>query len=148
MNLRRDHLAGGAFVAAALLVFAVSGDLPLGSMSMPGAGLMPKLVTGLMLLFAGIVVLRASGSPPLAGTSWADLPHAARLVIVTAACVALYEPLGFLLTMSLLLFSLVFLVERRPILPSLAFSVGVTVFAYVLFGTLLKSPLPRGVLGF
>ena len=50
--------------------------------------------------------------------------------------------------MSLLLFGLIFIVERKPILPALAFSVGVTVFAYVLFGTLLKSPLPRGVLWF
>ena len=50
--------------------------------------------------------------------------------------------------MSLLLFALTWLIERRPILPAAAFSVGVTVFAYVLFGTMLKSPLPRGVLGF
>ena len=62
--------------------------------------------------------------------------------------VRIYEPLGFLATMSLLLFSLVFIVERKPILPAAAFSVGVTVFAYVLFGTLLRSPLPRGLLGF
>jgi hypothetical protein len=148
VNLRRDHLAGGVFVTAALLVFAVSGDLPLGSMAMPGAGLMPKLVTSLMLAFGVIVLLRAGESPPLAQVSWADLPHAVRVIAVTAAGVALYEPLGFLVTMSLLLFSLVFIVERKPILPALAFSVGVTVFAYVLFGTLLKSPLPRGVFWF
>jgi hypothetical protein len=148
VNLRRDHLAGGVFVAAAVLVFAVSGDLPLGSMAMPGAGLMPKLVTSLMLAFGVIVLLRAGESPPLAQVSWADLPHAVRVIAVTAVGVALYEPLGFLATMSLLLFSLVFIVERKPILPALAFSVGVTVFAYVLFGTLLKSPLPRGVFWF
>jgi hypothetical protein len=148
VNLRRDHLAGGAFVAAGLLVFAVSGDLPVGSMAMPGAGMMPKLVTSLMLAFGVIVLLRAGGSPPLAKVSWADLQHAVRLIAITAVGVALYEPLGFLATMSLLLFSLVFIVERKPILPAAAFSVGVTVFAYVLFGTLLKSPLPRGLLGF
>ena len=67
---------------------------------------------------------------------------------VTAAAIALYEWLGFLATMSLLLFSLVFIVERKPILPAAVFSVGVTVFAYVLFGTLLKSPLPRGIFWF
>jgi hypothetical protein len=148
VNLRRDHLAGGAFVAIGLLVFAVSGDLPLGSMAMPGAGLMPKLVTSLMLAFGVIVLLRASESPPLAEVSWADLPHAVRLIAATAAGVALYELLGFLVTMSLLLFSLIFIVERKPILPAAVFSVGVTVFAYVLFGTLLKSPLPRGVFWF
>ena len=148
VNLRRDHLAGGAFVVVGLLVFAVSGDLPVGSMAMPGAGMMPKLVTSLMLVFGGIVLLRAGESPPLAEVSWADVPHAVRLIAVTAIGVALYEPLGFLATMSLLLFSLIFIVERKPLLPAAAFSIGVTVFAYVLFGTLLKSPLPHGLLGF
>ena len=81
-------------------------------------------------------------------SSWADLSHAVRVIAVTAAGIALYEWLGFLATMSLLLFSLIFIVERKPLLPALAFSVGVTVFAYVLFATLLKSPLPRGLLGF
>jgi hypothetical protein len=146
--LRRDHLAGGLFVAAGLLVFAVSGDLPVGSMAMPGAGMMPKLVTSLMLAFGVIVLLRAGESPPLAEVSWADLAHAVRVIAVTACAIALYEWLGFLATMSLLLFSLVFIVERKPILPAAVFSVGVTVFAYVLFGTLLKSPLPRGLLWF
>jgi hypothetical protein len=109
---------------------------------------MPKLVTSLMLAFGAIVLLRAGESPPLAEVSWADLPHAVRLVAVTAAGVLLYEPLGFVATMSLMLFSLIFVVERKPILPAAAFSVGVTAFAYVLFGTLLKSPLPRGVFWF
>ena len=148
MILRRDHLAGGVFVAAGLLVFAVSGDLPVGSMAMPGAGMMPKLVTSLMLAFGVIVLLRAGESPPLAEVSWADLAHATRVIAVTAGAIALYEWLGFLATMSLLLFGLIFIVERKPILPAAAFSVGVTVFAYVLFGTLLKSPLPRGLLWF
>jgi Tripartite tricarboxylate transporter TctB family len=148
VNLRRDHLAGAVFVAAGLLLFAVSGDLPMGSMAMPGAGMMPKLVITLMLAFAAIVLLRAVESPPLAEVSWADLPHAVRLVAVTAVGVALYELLGFLVTMSLLLFGLIFIVERKPLLPAAAFSIGVTVFAYVLFGTLLKSPLPRGVFWF
>ena len=92
MILRRDHLAGGLFVAAGLLVFAVSGDLPVGSMAMPGAGMMPKLVTSLMLAFGVIVLLRAGESPPLAEVSWADLTHAARVIAVTAA-ESPYEPL-------------------------------------------------------
>src|SRR6185369_7691363 len=101
-------------------------DLPVGSMAMPGAGMMPKLVTSLMLVFGGIVLLRAGESPPLAEVSWADVPHAVRLIAVTAIGVALYEPLGFLATMSLLLFSLIFIVERKPLLPAAAFSIGVT----------------------
>ena len=39
-------------------------------------------------------------------------------------------------------------VDPKGIVRAAAFSVGVTVFAYVLFATLLKSPLPPGPFGF
>ena len=50
--------------------------------------------------------------------------------------------------MSLLLFVLTFFIERRRFCRAAAFSVGVTRSAYLLFGTLLKSPLPHGLLWF
>ena len=53
-------------------------------------------------------VLRAGESVPLAAVSWRDVPHAARIVAVTAVAIALYQTLGFLLTMALLLFALIF----------------------------------------
>jgi hypothetical protein len=34
------------------------------------------------------------------------------------------------------------------LLVSAAFSIGVMVLAYTLFGLLLKTPLPRGIMGF
>jgi hypothetical protein len=148
MILRRDHIAGGLFVVAAVTVLAVSGDLPVGSMGMPGAGMMPKLVLGLMIVFGLILVVRGSESPSIATVSWSDLPHATQVVVLTTAAVALYTLLGFIITMSLMLFSFLVVVERRSFLPATSFSIGVTVFAYFLFSTLLKSPLPQGLLGF
>ncbi|MBV8419355.1 MAG: hypothetical protein JOZ26_05030, partial [Hyphomicrobiales bacterium] len=59
MILRSDHIAGGVFVAFGLLVFALSGDLPVGTLSFPGAGMMPKLVAGLVILFGLLLILRA-----------------------------------------------------------------------------------------
>jgi Tripartite tricarboxylate transporter TctB family len=148
VTLRTDHVAGGAFIGIGALVLAVSGDLPFGTLASPGAGMLPTLVTGLMIAFGVLLCLGGAGSAPFAAMAWSELPHAARVLAVTAAAVATYTWLGFVLTMSLLLFALTWLVERRPILPAAAFSIGVTLFAYVLFGTMLKSPLPRGVLGF
>ena len=148
MTLRRDHVVGCVFLAAGLFVYAVSGDLPLGSMAMPGAGMMPKLLVGLMMAFGLILLVRAGDSPPFAEIAWADLPHAARVVAVTGVAIALYEPLGFVVTVAALLFCLTFVVERRPILNAAVFSLGVTGLAYFLFSTLLKSPLPRGILGY
>ena len=145
MTLRRDHVAGGAFIVGGALILAVSGDLPFGTLASPGAGMLPKLVIGLMMAFGVILLLRAGDSPPFAAVAWGDLPHAARVIAVAAAAVALYVPLGFVATMSLLLFGLTYAVERKPLLISALFSVGVTAIAYLLFNTLLKSPLPRGL---
>ncbi len=90
MTLRRDHVAGGAFVVAGALILAVSGDLPFGTLASPGAGMLPKLVIALMVGFGAILLVRAGDSPPVATLAWDDLPHAARVIAVTAAGIALY----------------------------------------------------------
>jgi len=146
--LRRDHIAGGAFIAAGVILYAISGDLPFGAWSMPGAGMMPKLVIALMVLFGLILVVRAADSPPLAEIDWHDFGHAARVVAVTAAATALYTTAGFLITMTALIFVLLVFVERKNVLGSAALSLGIVVIAYLLFGTLLKSPLPQGFMWF
>jgi len=146
--LRRDHVAGGIFVAAGLAAYALSGDLPFGTIAMPGAGMLPKLTIALMILFGLILVARACGSPPWSEVAWADLPHAVRVIVATSVGIALYERLGFFFTMTLLLFGLLLVVEKQAVARAALFSVGVSAFAYVLFGTLLKSTLPQGPFGF
>ena len=148
MTLRRDHVAGGAFVVAGVLILAVSGDLPFGTLASPGAGMLPKIVIALMMAFGLILLLRAGESPPFVAVAWGDLPHAVRVIVLAAAAIALYVPLGFLPTMALLLFGLIYGVERKPLLNAALFSAGVTAVAYLLFSTLLKSPLPRSPLWF
>jgi hypothetical protein len=148
MILRADHVVGGAFIAFGVLVFAISGDLPFGRLSAPSAGMMPKLVTGLMMLLAGLVIIGAAGSREFAEIEWSDGGHAAFLVVITAAAVAMYQPLGFLITMTLLVFTLLVVVERRKVWHAAAYSIGLTLFAYWLFGKALKSPLERGLLWF
>jgi putative tricarboxylic transport membrane protein len=148
MNLRRDHVAGGAFVGGGALVLALSGDLPFGTLGSPGAGMMPKLVIAFLILFGAILFVRAGESPSLASIEWADIRHALPVLAVAAAAATVYTMLGFLLTIPLLLFLLVYIVERQPLLPALAFSVGTTALAYGLFGVLLRTGLPRGLWGF
>ena len=142
MILRRDHIAGGAFIVAGALLFAFSGDLPFGTLASPGAGMMPKLVLQLLMAFGALLVLRAGESPPLAEIAWGDFRHAATVMAAAAVATALYTVIGFVLSVSVLLFTLLYFVERRPFWRALAVSVGVTVGSYLLFNTLLKSPLP------
>ena len=148
MTLRSDHIAGGAFIAFGILVFALSGDLPFGSLSAPGAGMMPKLLIVLMIVFGIVLVIGGAASQPLAEIDWSDRNHALMLVAITAVAIALYQWLGFILTMTLLVFTLLTVVERRGVWRAAAYSVGVTVIAWWVFAKALKAPLERGILGF
>jgi len=144
MQVRRDHVAGAVILAAGALVLAASTDLPFGTLASPGAGMLPILVIVLMLAFALLLLLGAGASPPIGAIDLTDAAHALRVVGVTAAAVALYIPLGFIATIALLLFFLTLVVERKPFINALAFSGGATLLAYLVFGTLLNAPLPRG----
>jgi uncharacterized membrane protein YhaH (DUF805 family) len=148
MTFRADHVAGIAFVVLGIVVFAIGGDLPFGSLSAPGAGMMPKLVAGVMMVLAVVIIAAAAASQPLADIDWSDRWHALLLVLITAVAVASYQTLGFLITMSLLVFALLVVVERRNVLQAAAYSAVLTLFAYWLFGKALKSPLERGLLWF
>jgi Tripartite tricarboxylate transporter TctB family len=146
--LRTDHVAGGAFIAFGAIVLALSGDLPVGSLSMPGAGMLPKLVAILLIVFGLVIVLRGRESAPLASLPWNDLPHAARVVAITAIAIVLYQTLGVVITMALMLFTLIFGTERRNPFAAAAFSVGVVALTYLLFEVALKTPLEHGTIGF
>ena len=148
MIVRRDHIAGALFVIAGIVVWALSGDLPVGSLAFPGAGMMPKLVVAVMIALALATMLSAGSSPPVGELDWGDLGHALRVLAVAIPADALYAWAGFLSTMSLRLFALLFAIERKSLAVALVFSLGVTGAAYVLFGTFLKSPLPVGILGY
>jgi hypothetical protein len=145
MTLRTDHVAGGAFIALGIVVFALSGDLPFGTLATPGAGMMPKLTVTLMMLFALIIMVAGGGSEPVAAVDWSDRGHALLLVAITAAAAAAYQWLGFLITMTLLVFALLVVVERANALHAAAYSVALTIGAYWLFGKALKAPLERGL---
>jgi hypothetical protein len=146
--VRTDHVAGGICILFGLCLFALSGDLPVGSLSFPGAGMLPKLVILLMMGFGLVLILRGAESAPFSSLRWHDGKHALLVLVITALAVALYQTLGFLLTMFLLLFALLVGAERRNPLIAGGYSIAVVVMAYVLFGTLLKAPLERGLLGF
>ncbi len=148
MILRADHVAGAAFIAIALAVFALSGDLPFGTLSFPGAGMMPKVIAALMILLAATLIIRAGESAPLVSLDWADVRHAVRVILITAAAVALYQTLGFIVTMALLLFTLICVAERRNPLAAGVYAVAITLLTYLLFSVALKTPLDVGIFGF
>jgi putative tricarboxylic transport membrane protein len=148
VTLRSDHVAGAAFVVFGILVFWLAGDLPFGTLSAPGAGMMPKLLIGLMIAFGIGLMLGAASSQPFAAIDWSDAVHAILVVVISAAAIASYQQLGFLITMSLLVFVLLVVIERQPVHYAAAYALVLTLLAYGLFAKALKSPLEQGILGF
>ena len=143
MNLRADHVAGAAFVVFGGIIIALSGDLPTGQLSMPGSGFLPKIVAVLMIVFGLALLFRANAeSTPLSEVSWSDGNHALMVIAITAAAIALYTKLGFIITMILMMASLLIIIERKNPLRAAAYSIAVVMVAYVCFAFLLKSPLP------
>ena len=146
MTLRSDHVAGVAFVVFGVIAFALSLDLPFGRLSAPGAGMMPKLLIGLMIVFGIALVFNGAKSPPFDDIDWSDGKHAVLLLLISGIAVSFYEKLGFIVTMTGLVFTLLVAVERKDVLRAAAYSIGLTGIAWWVFGTALKSPLETGTL--
>src|SRR5215217_4328829 len=70
MTLRADHVAGAAFIALGLAIVALSGDLPMGGLSMPGSGFLPILVAALLILFGIVLAVRAGESEAFSRLEW------------------------------------------------------------------------------
>lgn len=148
MTLRSDHIAGAFFVGFGVLVIALSGDLPFGTLASPGAGFLPNILAVLTILFGIVLAARAAETRPLAAVGFKDGKHAALVVLITALGIAAFEPLGFVTTDVLLIFALLVVIERKQLLPAALYSIGLVVTTYVLFVYALKTPLEAGPLGF
>src|SRR4051812_30518000 len=143
MSLRSDHVARTAFVIFGVLIIALSGDLPVGQLSMPGSGFLPMILAVLTIVCGLLLILRAHESPPFAETTWSDGWHAMRVTLVTAAAILIYSVAGFVITMSLMMIALLLIAEREKPLNAVAYSLAVTLVTYASFEYLLKTPLPE-----
>ena len=148
MTLRSDHVAGAAFVLFGLVVFVLSGDLPFGSLSSPGAGMMPKLLLVLMVVFGVALLFGAAASQPFAAIDWSDGKHA--LLIALGAGVAIYLLMraGYVITMAALLLYLLVVVARRHWAASVLVAAALAAGTFALFDLGLRVLLPRSPFGF
>jgi hypothetical protein len=146
MSLRADYLAGGAFIALGIVVFILGADLPFGRLTAPGAGMLPKFLAGMMMALAAVIMIVGRHGETLSDIPWSDWSHAALVMLIAAISTWLYTRLGFLVTMPLLIFSLLILVERRNPIAAAVYAIGLTLFSYWLFAIALNAPLERGSL--
>lgn len=144
--------------AIALFLFggittALSLQLPIGTVRVPGSGLYP-LVLGLMLMgLAATQALRlhlsASKAPSAPATKPTNGATQRVLLFMGAVVIAtgLLVPLGYFLVSILLMFALLHVLGLRPWYASALIALASAVACQVIFVHWLKIPLPSGLLG-
>jgi putative tricarboxylic transport membrane protein len=149
---RHDLVSGllaAALGAAVVLHVRTFPELPDGQ---PGPALFPGIVGSLLVLFGLVLVVRAAldrnrvSADPDAGVTVQGRLRALAVLGLVVGYLLLAETLGFAVTMSVLLFLLMWLLGVRPLVAVLA-AAATTGFVLLVFGELLLVPLPRGFLG-
>jgi putative tricarboxylic transport membrane protein len=135
----------GALLLAIPIALAAS-RWGIGTLRLPGPGFWPLLIAAAVAGLGAALLLRP-GLPappaPAAGSRWASL--AVALATLGFFVLAL-EPLGYPVTVALLLLAQLRAVEGRGWRGSMLTAVLAAVISFVLFRAFLKVPLPAGIL--
>jgi Tripartite tricarboxylate transporter TctB family len=121
---------------------------PLGTLQEPGPGYTPLLISIFLGVMGLTIAVRGAASTPIRETKW---PEAKRAVIILLACAAAtyaLEPLGYRVTVAVLIVFFLGVMERKKPLTVAGVAVGFSLLSYYFIGTLLRVPLPLGPLGF
>jgi putative tricarboxylic transport membrane protein len=116
----------------------------------PGAGFFPLwygiAILGLSALL--IVSHLRRGSDRGNAIDWTRLGRALSTWLALAVSVALFKPLGFVISFALLNYFIVAVMYRRPLKTAALVAVASAAGFYLVFDRALSVPLPVGVLGF
>jgi len=153
---KRDVIPASVWIIIGLAVMMVSYQMSLGTLHMPGPGLLPFLLGSLLVIvtlpiFINSLVLFKRTSPGTRETGiWAGIEFKNVLIIVVAlvAYALLLEKLGFLITAFLFLFVLFSAFDSRRWFFALGVSLVTILISYTLFVLVLRVELPSGLIRF
>ena len=142
-----DRISGIALLILSIFVAVETRVLPLGDHSNPGPGYLPLLLASILAVLSVVLIIRTKGSPLWKSVQWKEKFHA--LAIISCCFLATFcvEPLGYRITMILILGFLFGVLERMKIWWVLILAFGLSWVSFWVFDTLLRVPLPRGGLG-
>ncbi|MBM3567688.1 MAG: hypothetical protein FJX46_02925 [Alphaproteobacteria bacterium] len=147
LGVSADRAAGLVLAALAAGIAAIAlAELPMGSWARPGAGAAPL---GLGLILGGFgLALAWQGGGAWEATDRAEAGRALAILAAAGFAALAFEALGYRLTMAAMLAFLLLAVERKPVLPALAWSALLSLGSFHAFSVWLRVPLPRGPFGF
>lgn len=142
-----DRISGLALLIVAVFVAVETRVLPLGSHSHPGPGYLPLLLSSFLAVLAVILIIRARISALFRSLKWPERYHALAIVGCCFFATFAIEPLGYRVTLIIVLGVLFGLVERMKIWWVVGLTLGLSFGSYWVFNNLLRVILPQGSLG-
>ncbi|MBI2000670.1 MAG: tripartite tricarboxylate transporter TctB family protein [candidate division NC10 bacterium] len=147
-----DTVVGAGFVAAGALIFAGTLNYPTLEAGHPGPSLFPRILGGLMAVFGGLVSLLGLRARDVTDeVAWLRLhknPAFINALVVLAGVLAyifLVEHLGFLIMGALVIFTLMWRLQVRPVKAAVV-AIVFNTLVHFLFAKVLRVPLPLGIL--
>jgi putative tricarboxylic transport membrane protein len=135
------------FVIGLLITWQAS-KLRLGGFHKPGPGLFPLILGLILILLSLVLLLQTRGRPGSRRFSLGESPKRILMVYGSLlAYVAILEYAGFLLSSFFLFFFLFVALGEYTVKRAALTALAATAVAYVLFDVLMKSPLPKSLLG-
>jgi len=116
----------------------------------PGAGFFPLWYGIAILGLSALLIVSNLRRGAVRGNAidWTKLGRALTTWLALAVSVALFKPLGFVISFALLTYFIVAVMYRRPLATAALVAVASAAGFYLVFDRALSVPLPVGVLGF
>ncbi len=143
-----DRVSGIALLLLASFVAIETRVLPLGSHSNPGPGYLPLSLASFLAILSVILIVRGKLSPLWKSVQWPEKFHALAIIGCCFFASFAVEPLGYRLTIILILGFLFGVLERMKVWWALILAFALSWGSFWMFDTFLMVPLPRGGLGF
>jgi len=139
-------------MALSVMIFVSSMELGFGSFQAPGAGFLGFLASLLLFILSLAVLLstvcgRSTEVREQSDMTWQSMVKPASLAAAMCAYALVLGTAGFLLSTTLLLFTMFFMYEPKKFLLHIVVSLVVANGSYILFQKWLGVVLPSGILG-
>ena len=147
MRFRGEIVAGLLCGLFAVLWIATALGLPYMGQYAPGSGFLPLWLGVCLLVLSTVHVVSCLRTPPaaVAAGHWRKV---VAVMLGLVICVAVIEPVGFVVAVGAYLLYLLRGVEREPWRTSVSVTIVVIAVLFALFRLWLKVPLPKGPWGF
>ena len=147
---RTGVISAVTLLALALAALFVASKLPFGRLSAPQPGFFPVILAVLLATFSLILMAQAiGGSKEESAASRAPTATWKRIVLAVGALLAygvLFEILGYIISTFLFIAFLLRVVERQNWGLIIVVAFSTSLLSYLIFGLLLETPLPPGIL--